>query len=65
MTDAEVEQVQCPLCGARFPGKEACPAGCPMARACQSYCCPNCHYRFVERSRVVDLLRRVIPGGRR
>ncbi|MFN3412660.1 MAG: hypothetical protein ACK42L_01170 [Thermoanaerobaculum sp.] len=41
------EWVRCPLCGFSFPGQESCPAGCPLAKNCQTLCCPNCHYRFV------------------
>ncbi|MCG6964479.1 MAG: hypothetical protein LJE95_14575 [Acidobacteria bacterium] len=55
--------VQCPLCGARFVGQESCPTGCPMAGGCHSYCCPSCHYRFVEESRLVNWLRRVMKGN--
>jgi len=54
--------VHCPLCGFGFPGRASCPAGCPMARACRTVCCPNCRYRFVLPSptlaRLAKLFRR-------
>jgi len=57
-------EVRCPLCGGRFPGKEACASGCPLAGACRTLCCPHCHYRFVEDSLVAGWLRRLLPQRR-
>ncbi|MGC8917479.1 MAG: hypothetical protein ACP5NF_10935 [Thermoanaerobaculum sp.] len=51
--------VRCPLCGFTFPGEKSCPAGCPLAKNCQTLCCPNCHYRFVTTSPLVSRLARL------
>jgi len=59
---SSAEIVQCPLCGGRFPGWEACQSGCPLSGSCKTLCCPHCHYRFVERSTVVDWLGRLFRG---
>ena len=60
----ETKSVQCPLCGGRFPGREACPSGCPLGNNCRTLCCPHCRYRFVERSAFVDWLGRLFRGRR-
>lgn len=59
--NAVSDQVTCPLCGARFPGRSACPSGCPLAANCKTLCCPHCGYQFVVEStlaRWIDKLRR-------
>ena len=64
-TDGEiVREVQCPLCGRHFPRREACAAGCPLAGACRTLCCPHCHYRFVEDSTLVRWAAKLLRGGR-
>ncbi len=60
----EPRMVQCPLCGGRFPGVEACQAGCPLSGSCKTLCCPHCHYRFVEHSAVVGWVGRLLKGTR-
>jgi hypothetical protein len=59
---SEAREVQCPLCGGRFPGREACPSGCPLGGNCRTLCCPYCHYRFAEHSVVAEWLRRLLKG---
>ncbi len=61
---APVRQVQCPLCGGRFAGKESCPEGCPLAGGCRTLYCPHCHYRFVEDSTLARWVSRLFPGRR-
>ena len=52
---------QCALCGARFTdGARLCGA-CPLRRACDVVCCPNCGYQFPRVSRLGAWLRRL--GG--
>jgi hypothetical protein len=63
-TQAPVRQVQCPLCGGRFAGKESCPDGCPLAGGCRTLCCPYCHYRFIVDSTVASFLSRVFNRRR-
>jgi hypothetical protein len=63
-TAAVLREVQCPLCGGRFPRHEACAAGCPLAGACRTLCCPHCHYRFVEDSIVVGWVGKLLHRGR-
>ncbi|HVN75807.1 MAG TPA: hypothetical protein VMT19_05775 [Thermoanaerobaculaceae bacterium] len=62
--EGEAALVQCPLCGGRFHGQEACANGCPLSGSCRTLCCPYCHYRFVEQSAVVDWLGRLFKGRR-
>ncbi|MFQ5877401.1 MAG: hypothetical protein ACE5JH_06900 [Acidobacteriota bacterium] len=52
----------CPLCGGSFAQEEHCSI-CPMTAYCNTLCCPHCGYAYVERSSVVDLIRRLF--GRR
>lgn len=52
------DDATCPLCGCHFPRQDACPSGCPLAGHCKTVCCPNCHYRFVEESGVINWLKR-------
>ncbi|MCS7183535.1 MAG: hypothetical protein NZ869_10565 [Thermoanaerobaculum sp.] len=47
-------QVRCPLCGFSFPGERSCPRGCPFGGRCHTLCCPNCHYRFILTSPLVE-----------
>jgi hypothetical protein len=48
---------QCALCSARFTdGARVC-GTCPLRRACDVVCCPNCGYQFPRSSRVADWLR--------
>ena len=49
---------RCPLCGAGFAEEEHC-SSCPMTSYCHTLCCPNCGYSFVERSSIVDFVRRL------
>ena len=60
MTDRDEALVTCPLCGTRFPGKESCPSGCPLAGGCKTLCCPNCDYRFVLDSTLVRWVQRLV-----
>jgi hypothetical protein len=60
----EVE-VQCPLCGGRFPGREGCVAGCPLAGSCRTLCCPHCHYHFIEESSLARWVGKLVQWGRR
>ncbi len=60
---SEPRTLTCPLCGARFPERESCPSGCPLARHCATVCCPHCHYRFVVTSPTSRLLEKLL--GRR
>ena len=55
--------MQCPLCGGRFPGRDACVAGCPLAGSCHTLCCPHCHYRFVEESTLARWVGRLLRAG--
>jgi hypothetical protein len=49
--------LQCALCGARFTdGVLAC-GTCPLRRACDVACCPNCGYQFPRSSRLAAWLR--------
>jgi hypothetical protein len=50
---AAQQQLTCPLCNGTFPGREACPSGCPLARNCHTLCCPHCGYQFVVESTLV------------
>lgn len=61
----EAGMVRCPLCGAEFPDREACPAGCPMAKGCHTLCCPYCHYRFVQESSLTRFIGRLVRRRRR
>ena len=49
----------CPLCGYRFDPQNAC-GGCGLAKFCSSVRCPNCNYEFVERSKTVERLGRLL-----
>jgi hypothetical protein len=60
----EVREMQCPLCGGRFPGRESCVAGCPLPASCRTVCCPHCHYRFVEESTLARWVGRLLHLGR-
>jgi len=60
----EVREVECPLCGKRFPGQEACVVGCPFAGSCQTLCCPHCDYRFVEDSKLTRWVGRLLRAER-
>jgi len=53
------EMHRCPLCGTRFAKGAVRCGSCPMSRVCDLACCPNCGYEFVERSAVVDFIKRV------
>ena len=55
----------CPLCGTSFPPEAACAVGCPLAGHCETLCCPNCHYRFVEESTLTRWLARLFARRRR
>jgi len=54
---------RCPLCGAGFAETQHCSA-CPMTAYCHTLCCPNCGYSFVERSSLVDFVRRLARSWR-
>ncbi|MGQ9859068.1 MAG: hypothetical protein ACUVS3_10325 [Thermodesulfobacteriota bacterium] len=57
------QEIQCPLCGFRFPRDSAKPcAGCPMGKAhCQRLiCCPHCGYGFVESSAIVEWVKKLL-----
>lgn len=59
-----VPEVQCPLCGGRFPRRDACVVGCPLAGSCKTLCCPHCSYRFVEESTLTRWLGKLLHGER-
>jgi C4-type Zn-finger protein len=59
-----VPEVQCPLCGERFPRRDSCVVGCPFAGSCKTLCCPHCHYRFVEESTLTRWLDKLLHGER-
>ena len=59
-----LREVQCPLCGGRFPGRDSCVAGCPLAGSCRTLCCPHCSYRFVEESTFTRWVGRLLHGER-
>jgi predicted Zn-ribbon and HTH transcriptional regulator len=54
--------MKCSLCGYEFNKdqmeKTKCSA-CPEFMGCELLCCPNCGYRFVEESKIVNILRRL------
>jgi len=60
----EVREVQCPLCGGRFPGRESCVVGCPLSGSCRTVCCPHCNYRFVQGSTLARWMGRLLHLGR-
>ncbi len=49
----------CPLCSHHFADQAGC-RGCGLLSNCALVRCPNCGYEFVERSRVVDFINRVV-----
>lgn len=61
---AAPELVTCPLCGGRFPGRDVCASGCPLAGKCHTLCCPHCGYQFVVESTLVRWIEK-LRGGRR
>ena len=55
------EQMQCPLCGARFnPADAASCASCPMSNSCSVLCCPRCKYSFPAETKLASLVRRML-----
>ena len=46
----------CPLCGFRSTGAFPECGGCTLRRSCTQVRCPNCGYRTVESSRLLDWL---------
>ncbi len=64
MNDGE-GQIRCPLCGHMFlKSKTACRPGCPFGKGCALTCCPRCHYRFPEESKIVGVVRKFWSGRR-
>ena len=63
MTGCEIGRVRpdgvgaaCPLCGFRSDGAFPECGGCSVRRSCTQVRCPNCGYRYVESSRLLDWL---------
>lgn len=50
---------RCPLCGGTFAEEQHCSV-CPLATHCHILCCPHCGYSFVEKSGLVDFVRRLL-----
>jgi rubredoxin len=54
--------MKCALCGYEFdPDKTEC-RGCAINKNCNTVCCPNCGYRTVERSGIIDWIKRAAKG---
>ncbi|MBI2082138.1 MAG: ferrous iron transport protein A [Deltaproteobacteria bacterium] len=49
---------KCPLCQREFDEQNAC-RGCGLRKGCQLWRCPYCHYEFVEKSSLIDFLKRI------
>ncbi len=62
-----MEQTQkCPLCGYAFTHSDlehACKR-CPMG-GCGLICCPHCNYQFVNDSKIVNGIRKVLKIKKR
>jgi hypothetical protein len=57
------ETVTCPLCGYHFKLEDVkCFTDCTTKCGCNLIGCPNCHYKFPERSAIVGLFRRLLKG---
>ncbi|MFH1774733.1 MAG: hypothetical protein ABH874_07240 [Methanobacteriota archaeon] len=53
--------LKCPLCGFEFSREEMKCRGCPVSTGtCNTLCCPNCNYQFVEESKIVNFFTKKI-----
>ncbi len=53
----------CSLCGARFTHGTLVCRSCPLNAGCEVVKCPSCGYQFPRRSRIVDIVRRLLGVG--
>ena len=51
---------KCPLCSYSFKVGEAKCGACPMSKGCKIICCPHCGYQWVEESKAVNLIKKLM-----
>lgn len=54
--------MKCALCGHVFSEDDAKCRGCSVNRNCSTVCCPNCGYRTVEKSGILDWIKKRFKG---
>ncbi|MEE8168699.1 MAG: hypothetical protein V3T58_07495 [Candidatus Hydrothermarchaeales archaeon] len=59
-------KLKCPLCGYEFAEEmeEVKCKGCPMSRGCGMICCPHCNYQFVQKSKTIDVIKKILRRRR-
>jgi predicted RNA-binding Zn-ribbon protein involved in translation (DUF1610 family) len=62
---SEATVFSCALCGARFTHGTLVCQSCPLNAGCEVVKCPSCGYQSPRRSRIVDLVRRLMGSGKR
>ena len=61
----DATEFTCSLCGARFTHGTLVCVSCPLNAGCEIVKCPSCGFQSPRRSRLVDLVRRLIGSGER
>jgi len=54
--------MKCALCGYEFSPDEAECTGCAFNKSCKTTCCPHCGYRTVEKSGILDWIKKIVRG---
>ena len=64
MKKGKENSFRCPLCGNIIEKENHACGGCPFGKACGLICCPRCHYQFVEESKTLHFLKRILGLGK-